>query len=68
VTARPDPALRRLVRAAVKMADIVAVPQGEYTMTDEYTNRFMACDEELREASIAFANSLPDHDRKRLAK
>ena len=65
---RADPSLRRLVRAAVRMSNVIAVPQGPYTLTDAYTNEFMRCDEELREASIAYADGLPEHDRERLAR
>lgn len=63
-----DLPLRRLVRAAVRMADVLAVPESARTLSDSYLHTFMQCDEELREAAIAYANGLPDHDRERLAR
>lgn len=65
---RPDSSLRRLVRAAVQMANILAVRESAYTKSTEYLNRFTACVEALCEASIAYASALPDHDRERLAR
>lgn len=63
---RPDPILRRLVVAAVRLADVIEVPESAATTTDEYNRRFMAADEELREASLAYARGLGESDRRRL--
>jgi hypothetical protein len=59
--------LRRLVRAAVRFADVIETPESVYTLSDSYNRAFMACDEEMREAALAYARGLMDHDRKRLA-
>ena len=64
---KPDPILRRLVRAAVRFADVIETPESAYTLSDGYSRAFMHADEELREATIAYARGLSDGDRKRLA-
>ncbi len=65
---RPDSSLRRLVRAAIRLADVLDCPESAYTLSDEYNRKFMAIDEDLREATLAYARGLLDHDRKRLAR
>lgn len=63
--ARAEPVMRRLARAAVRMADIFDLPPGpdDAIASDE----FMAADEELREASLAYARSLSPTVRKAAA-
>ena len=59
---KPDPAILRLVVAAVRHG-----VHFEPGAPDEDHDAFMATDEELREAAIAYRRSLSQGDRKRIA-
>jgi hypothetical protein len=59
---------RRLLGASVRFADVIETPESSYTLSDEYNRAFMAADEDLREACLAYARSLSSVGRKRLAK
>lgn len=58
---RAEPVLLRLARAAVRFANVIEAPEsiGLHPLSDEYTEAFMAADEESREAMLAYARSLP---------
>ncbi len=58
---RHTPALLRLARAAIRMADEIRLAPH---LRDD--NRFMACDEELREAAIGYREILDPHDVSRI--
>jgi hypothetical protein len=56
----------RLLVAAVKYAD--ALEQPEAAQGPDFHERFMAADEENREAALAFARPLTKADRERLGR
>ena len=62
-----DNTLRSLVRAAVRMADAIERPEDPEPHPDA-CQRFIAADEELREACLAFTRGLSATDRARLAR
>lgn len=64
MTRRFDSPLHRLVVGAVRHADAIELPEAEHG--PDYHERFIATDEDLREAALAFARSLSPVDRKRL--
>ena len=60
---RAEPVMRRLSRSAVRMADILELPDG--ALADASADGdFTAADEELHEASLAYARSLSPAVRK----
>lgn len=56
--------LLRLARAAVRLADALAVPERERTKSTGYHR--LHAEEELREAAIAYRKILADHDVRRI--
>lgn len=62
----PDSAILRLVRAAVRFADAIEQPESLDPTKPDYCQRFIAADEESREAMLAYARSLGPSERRRL--
>lgn len=61
-------AMLDLMRAAVRFVGVIEMPESEYTLSDDYNRAFMQADEGVREATLAYARSLSDADRRRLGR
>lgn len=59
---KPDQSLLRLVRAAIRMRDAIKVNHGPLPALAHFDE----CDQELREAAIAYTDGLSEHDRRRI--